>query len=147
AQCCHTGAHACLDRPQRLPQLRGNLGLREAAEIRQLDHATLHVRQLGERAGDEPLGLLALDATVRGVARRGQRRGESIIALTRGARERPRALSDCLPATSNLESREECRNAPSHATAGRTQWIGPPLSTEGGAASVSSGCAAGPAPR
>src|SRR2546425_9684845 len=85
--------YTTLFRSQRLLQLRGDLGLREAAEIRQLDHATLHIRQLGERAGDEPLGLLALDAPVRGVARRGERRGESISALARGARERPRAAA------------------------------------------------------
>src|SRR3989441_6088422 len=61
--------------------LRGDLGLREAAEIRQLDHATLNIRQLGERAGDEPLGLLALDAPVRGVARRGERSEEHTSEL------------------------------------------------------------------
>src|SRR2546430_13464016 len=48
----HSGAHARLDRPQRLLQLGGDLRLGETTEVRQLDHAALRLRRSEEHTSE-----------------------------------------------------------------------------------------------
>src|SRR5712691_3740080 len=123
AQLFQPGPHARLDRPQRLLQLGSDLRLRESAEVRELDDATLRLRQLGERALHHAPRFLALDTTVGGFSRGGDRGREALAVPHRRSRQGagpPAPRPDEVERAGPRDGREPRR----HAAASRVEPLG-----------------------